>query len=347
MSSLLCLVALLSSATQPAALEELRVESEERETTVRIALRGAPSFSTSEGPGFFILDFVGAKSLLPEREESEAPGLIAIRSEEREEGPRVRLLLEPWAQAELRMEEGALAIRIFARPGMEDPAEAMGAAMESLASQMARVGEEVRELSGSLGEEASEEAAEALPRDTVAEAAEAPSPEPAAEAEGFAEEAPSEAPALAAADPTPEEVSPAEADDGIERVEKGEARSSAPSAVSAAVASISAEMVRLGFRPTPTGAMVFVALEGESAHRLEQRGDLVILELAGTRVRRANDKLPLDASFFGTPVGRIRAVEDREAAVTRIEIELLRPAQITVDRLENEISVALAEPASP
>lgn len=321
MSSLLCLVALLATADAP-AVEGLATEAEEREAIVRIPVQGAPSFTTSEEPGLFVLEFVGLEGPLPEVEAPEAPGLIAIRTE----GLRMKFLLEPWAQAEPRVEEGAIAIRIAARPDAEeDPAQAMGAAMESLASQVSRMGEGVRALRASAGDDEEREAFEPLvltdPEPAEAEeAAAAPSPAPAS-----AEAPPEPAPTVAKPAPEP---SPA-------------------AAVSETVAALTAELVRLGFRPTPTGAMVFVAVEGETAHRVVQREGLVILELPGTRIRRANDKRPLDATFFGTPVRVVHAVEDREAAVTRIEIELLRPADITVEQLENEISIALMDaPAS-
>lgn len=331
MSSLL-LVALLASATDVAALEELTIEAEAREATVRIAIQGAPSFTTSEAPGLYTLDFVDVKSSIGDVEDPGAPGLLAIRAEPRPEGLRLQFHLEPRAQAELRMDDGALAIRVFT-PAVEDPAEEMRAAFLALAAEVAKIREALRQITFGVGEEAPADEAPQPASDAPAHAAEDAGED---DADTVAE----------AADVDADPVAGAVAGAVSELVEEAPPEPAvAAEAVAEEVASVSAELVRLGFRPTPTGATILVGLAGESAHRLERREGLVVLELPGTRVRRANDKRPLDATYFGTPVGTIRAVEDREAAVTRIEIELLRPAEITVDRLEDEISVALAEAA--
>lgn len=341
MSSLLCLFALVAQAAVP-TLEALVVENEEGGSIVRIAVSGAPSFTTEEGEGTFVIDFVGVESSLPDLEETDAPGLLGVRHEAREQGHRMRFLLAPGAQAEPQMEEGALVIRITAG-AEEDPAEAMAAAMAGLASQVARIGEGVRELSASTGSaeeaEAAEEETELAPM-VLADPEEEPGamdlsePEPEVEVEPVAL---AEAEPEPAAEPEPEVVAAPEPEP------ETPAAVAAPPAVATKAPSGSAELVRLGFRPTPTGAMVFLVVEGLGEPHLDHHADRVIVELPGTRIRRANDKRPLDASFFGTPVKTVRAVEDRASATTRLEIELARPAEVSLQRMGDEIAIALGE----
>lgn len=378
MSSLLCLLGLLAATSGPTVLEELAIDAEEGATLVRITLKGAPSFTTSEEPGLFVIDFVGLEAAFEDVEEVEAAGLLAVRNEARPEGHRLQLFLEPGAHAEPLMADGALVIRVVA-PAETDPVEAMNAAMESLATQVARMGDGVRDLSGAPAkEEAVVVAAIDTPEATPAEgeavvqaeepaaadvepeveeavepegepeavAASEPDVQPAAvvAVEPEAEPAPAVAtpeaePEVATADPEPAVV-PAAAETSARPITPPPAP---PALVVDAVASSTSELVRLGFRPTPTGAMVLVALEGEIVHRLEEHEDKVILELEGTRIRRANDKRPLDTSFFGTPVRSVRAVEDRARRITRIEIDLFRPAEVSLQQHENEIAIAFGE----
>lgn len=338
MPTLLSLVFVAITAATPAVLEDLTVEAEEEGASVRIGFRGEPSFTTTEEPGLYLVDFSGVEGEPSVEGEIEAPGVLGIEIDPRPDGLRLRIELERWAQAEPQLEKDALVIRISRAPGVEaegDPAEAMAAAMENLAAQVARIGEGVRGLTGD--EEEGEEfvvAPMALGDDEDDDEFEVEEDEEVlAEAEDAEEEeAPEEV--AAAPEPAPEPVAtpaPVLAQGPVETVGR---------TVATQVAS---ELVRLGFRPTPTGAMVFVALEGEAEHRWESRDGLVILELPATRIRRANDRRPLDASWFDTPVGMIRPVEDRASSTTRIEIELKRPAEISVERLGNEISIALAE----
>lgn len=374
MSSLLCLVAIVAQAAAPAVLENLQVDVLEDGALVRIAVRGAPSFTTEEAEGAFVIDFVGVKSSLADVEKVEASGLLGIRQEGREDGHRMRILLEPGAQAEPRMEEGALVIRILAGP-KADPAEALAAAMAGLATQVARIGESVRELSGTAGgaeptADATEPGILAMdlsePEPAPAPAAAEPATEASAEAEVAKEDEPG-ADAVVATEPLAgEAMAEAEVAPEVEATEPAAPATEAPSVpaeaaphvvaavaspsprregaqqVAAAVARTTSELVRLGFRRTPNGALVLLVMEGDAEPRLDHQPDRVVVELPGTRIRRANDKRPLDASFFGTPVGVIRAVEDR-SGTTRLEIQLVRPAEVTLERLGDEIAIALGE----
>mgnify|MGYP000946224720 CR=1 FL=1 len=300
MPALFALVFLLASATTPTVFEDLTVAPAEEGALIRVGIRGAPSFTTSEEPGLFLVDFSRVEGSPQVRGETQAPGVRRVEALPRPDGLRLRIELEQWAQAEPRLEEGALVIRVFRRPdapASADPAEMMATAMQGLADQVARLGQELRGLTGSPEESAA--------------------PAPAGEA-------------VAAAEPEP-------------KPEASKPKPAPVAAVARAASGITAELVRLGFRPTPGGALVVVALEGEGEHRWEQRDNVVILELPGTRIRRANDRRVLDASWFQTPVGLIRPVEDRAARTTRIEIKLQKPADVSVQRSGNEITVALAE----
>lgn len=345
MPTLLGLVLLLASASTPPVLEDLTLEPQEEGAVIRVGIRGAPSFTTSEEPGLFLVDFTRVEGTPEVRGDARAPGVLGVATLPRPEGLRLRVELERWAQAEPRLEEGALVIRVFRRPDAQpsdDPAEAVATAMEGLAEQVARLGKGLRDLTGSPAEEAS--AAPAAAATSVSAAVATPAEKEApAEAAAPSESAKVAAPkASATTKAPPTQVASSEP----EAKPAPLPASAAAESVARVTGRITAELVRLGFRPTPSGALVLVALEGEGEHRWEQRDGLVILELAGTRIRRANDRRALDTSWFQTPVGLILPVEDRAAGTTRIEIRLQKPAQVRVERSGNEITVALAE-ASP
>ncbi len=106
------------------------------------------------------------------------------------------------------------------------------------------------------------------------------------------------------------------------RLAAARAAAARPAPVAAAAATRRQELTYLGFKPTAAGARVVLRTAAAPAFRVEETDRQLVIVLDRARIPVANNRRAIDASFFGTPVGLIRPVEDTASDQVRVEIAL-------------------------
>lgn len=317
---------LLLLSTFTAGLQEIRVEGEGEGSVVLVSLDRPPTFTTTLEPDRFVVDLLGVEGRHGTIPTQGAKGIRSLATEPWTRGLRLRVELEPWAEAAPRVEGGVFSIHVAPGP-----------------VEVARRNDP--------GPDAAEAIAAALPD----EAAAPPRPTAAPAPKVLAQEAPLVVTPHAAPPSPPERPSPVTQplrQVSVPPILPEESSPPAPPVAAPALGSpaeaprpISAEaspgrsdLTSLSFQAGPP-ARIVIGLEGEAKPSLEEKDGMLLLHLPGTRIRRANDRRPFDAAFFGTAVGLIRPLEDRRG--TRIEIRLRRPAASNLRREADRIEVEL------
>ncbi|HWV37664.1 MAG TPA: hypothetical protein VN033_04205 [Vulgatibacter sp.] len=296
------------AAKPAAALGPIRVEARGTRTVVELEGAGPTAFTTSFPERGLIVDLfaadLGAGCALPEP----AGAVESVRCSRRGGGVRIEVALR--AEAEARFEIRGGTLRIDFGPGLDAGAGAVPAAE---AAALAKAEEERR-----AAEAAARAEAEAQPM-VLARAGGGPDAR-----------APSSAGTGASA--------AAGAGRGATIAAASGRRAPAPSTSATGPVDVS----HLGFQPTQGGARVSVRVDARPRWRVVERSGLVVLEIQGGRLPRPNDRRAIDASFFGTPVGLIKPVEDRRSGAVRIEIALRRKVPYTVSVGDDALVIEFA-----
>lgn len=101
-----------------------------------------------------------------------------------------------------------------------------------------------------------------------------------------------------------------------------------------------ASLERVSFRPIPGGALVVIRTSEPVAWALVEASPRELqVELEGTLIRAATNRLPLDTRFFGTPVGRVTPKDTDVGDETRIVVTLSEPSRWSAFATGNEIVV--------
>ena len=326
------------AAKPAAALGPIRVEARGTRTVVELEGAGPTAFTTSFPERGLIVDLfaadLGAGCALPEP----AGAVESVRCSRRGGGVRIEVALR--AEAEARFEIRGGTLRIDFGPGLDAGAGAVPAAE---AAALAKAEEERRAAEAAALAKAEEE------RRAVEAAALAKAEEERRAAEAAARaEAEAQPMVLARAGGGPDARAPSSAGTGASAA-AGAGRGATIAAASgrrAPAPSTSAtgpvDVSHLGFQPTQGGARVSVRVDARPRWRVVERSGLVVLEIQGGRLPRPNDRRAIDASFFGTPVGLIKPVEDRRSGAVRIEIALRRKVPYTVSVGDDALVIEFA-----
>ncbi len=128
----------------------------------------------------------------------------------------------------------------------------------------------------------------------------------------------------------------AEARASRERRQQQAVEPSRPSS-SGAVSSRRKTLTLVGFQQQPGASRVFIRTNEPVSYSVSEQGRSVVLELENTRVDASNNTLPLDTSFFATPVSRVDpSASGRDV---RITIELRQAAPFQARQEGNVISL--------
>ncbi|WP_426751008.1 AMIN domain-containing protein [Myxococcus sp. Y35] len=93
----------------------------------------------------------------------------------------------------------------------------------------------------------------------------------------------------------------------------------------------------VGFRQQPGASRVFVQTNEPVSYSVGEQGRTVVLELENTRVDSSNNTLPLDTSFFASPV--LRVDPSTSGRDVRVTIELRQSAPFQARQEGNVISL--------
>ncbi|MGF1510446.1 MAG: hypothetical protein ACFB9M_13185 [Myxococcota bacterium] len=169
---------------------------------------------------------------------------------------------------------------------------------------------------------------------------------PATTPRALASWAPPEPQLLARHDPTPG----ASADRGSAATKPSETRSDPPGPALSLAEFVPAEppettvrlMTDIGFRLRAPVSRVFVRLDGTARYRTRREDGIMILTLVNTRVNEKNNELPLDTSYFESPVSMVQAVS--RGRDTDVVVRLRKAVPWSVKRIGTTIAVDFTSP---
>ncbi|MFP2961471.1 AMIN domain-containing protein, partial [Myxococcus sp. 1LA] len=105
----------------------------------------------------------------------------------------------------------------------------------------------------------------------------------------------------------------------------------------ATVSSRRKSLMLVGFQQQPGSSRVFIRTNEPVSYSVSEKGRTVVLELENTRVDASNNTLPLDTSYFASPV--LRVDPSASGRDVRITIQLRQSAPFQTRQEGNLISL--------